>query len=65
VLADRLQQLALQQNNLKQTNLGKKIDLNNKFRREKPDESDTKMIRINVIRRGLAQSFTAIKIEGR
>jgi hypothetical protein len=37
------------------------INLNNKLRRDKPDESDTKMIRINVIRRGLAQSFTAIK----
>jgi hypothetical protein len=28
------------------------IDLNNKLRREKPDESDTKKMQINVIRRG-------------
>jgi hypothetical protein len=43
-------------------NSAEQINLNNKFRREKPDKSDTKMIRINVIRRGgLAQSFTAIK----
>jgi hypothetical protein len=33
------------------------INLNNKFRREKPDESDTKMIRINVIRKGFGPIF--------
>jgi hypothetical protein len=46
-LADRLRQ----QRNLQQKQI----------RREKLDKSDTKMIRINVIQRGLAQSFTSIK----
>jgi hypothetical protein len=45
-------------------NSAEQIDLNNKLRRDKPG-SDTKMIRINMIQEGLAQSFTAIKIEGR
>jgi hypothetical protein len=33
------------------------IDLKKKLRREKPDESDTKMIRINVIRMGFGPIF--------
>jgi hypothetical protein len=35
------------------------------LRREFRDVAIEAMIRINVIRRGFAQSFTAIKIEGR
>jgi hypothetical protein len=33
------------------------INLNSKFRRDKPDESDTKMIWINVIQRGFGPIF--------
>jgi hypothetical protein len=39
------------------TTSAEQIDLNNKFRRDKPDESDTKMIRINVIRRGFGPIY--------
>jgi hypothetical protein len=43
--------------NLNRQNSGEQIDLNNKFHRDKPDESDTKMIRINVIQRGFGTLF--------
>jgi hypothetical protein len=38
-------------------NSAEQIDLNNKFRRDKPDESDTKMIRINIIQSGFGPIF--------
>jgi hypothetical protein len=38
-------------------NSAEQIDLNNKFRRDKPDESDTKMIRIKVIQSGFGPIF--------
>jgi hypothetical protein len=44
--------------NLSRYNSAEQIDLNNKFRRDKPDESDTKMIRINVIQRGFRPNLS-------
>jgi hypothetical protein len=43
---------------LNRQNSAEQIDLNNKFRRDKPDESDTKMIRINVIQRGFRPNLS-------
>jgi hypothetical protein len=41
------------------------IDLNNKLRREKPNESDTKMMRINVIQRGFGPIFHGHQIDSK
>jgi hypothetical protein len=41
------------------------IDLNNKLRREKPDESDTKMMRINMIQRGFGPIFHDDQIDNK
>jgi hypothetical protein len=38
-------------------NSAEQIDLNNKFHHDKPDKSDTKMIRINVIQSGFGPIF--------
>jgi hypothetical protein len=38
-------------------NSAEQIDLNSKLRHDKPDESDTKMIRINMIQRGFGTIF--------
>jgi hypothetical protein len=46
-----------------QKNSIEQIDLNNKFRRDKPDESDTKMIQINVIQRGFRPDLSWRSIE--
>jgi hypothetical protein len=43
---------------LNRQNLAEQIDLNNKFRRDKPDESDTKRIRINVIQKGFRPNLS-------
>jgi hypothetical protein len=50
---------------LNRQNSAEQIDLNNKFRRDKPDESDTKMIRINVIQRGFRPDLSRRSIDSR